>query len=237
MLLTQLCGMSPAKLCAAQVNIPKRQQKKFCRLLVTVRTRDLWTFLLPSASSLIKKKKKGTGFEGMCFSHKYDLLFTCNIPAISNQTPWCRCFLSKSPNRTHHKFLKLCVRPHICRWACLRSTRRSRSPCRWRLRLSSCAALSRTRTAGPPPWTCSQTSSWRSPAARRRARAASPVGPVSSELLRLFDGQVWLCEVTNEGRRAIAEKDCIRVFSSRCWVVYLVPLNSLQSKTLNKVVI
>ncbi len=39
----------------------------------------------------------------------------------------------------------------VCRWACLRSTQRYQSPCRWRPKPSSCAALSQTRTGVPPP--------------------------------------------------------------------------------------
>lgn len=64
----------------------------------------------------------------------------------------------------------------VCRWACLRSTQRSQTPCRWRPKPSSCAALSPTRIVVPPLWTCSPTSSSPSPAARRRARVASRVG-------------------------------------------------------------
>lgn len=47
----------------------------------------------------------------------------------------------------------------LCRWACSRSTPRSPSPCPRRPKPSSCAASSPTRTAAPPLWTCSPTSS------------------------------------------------------------------------------
>lgn len=78
---------------------------------------------------------------------------------------------------------------YVCRWACLRSTQRSQSPCHWRPRLSSCGALSPTQIAVPPLWTCSPTSSWPSPAARKKARVASQVGPAQ---FRTTAKKAWL---------------------------------------------
>lgn len=94
---------------------------------------------------------------------------------------------------------------YVCRWACLRSTQRSQSPCHWRPRPSSCGALSPTQIAEPPLWTCSPTSSSPSPAARRKARAASRVG------LAQF--------------RSTAKKSLVGVFFVylACWSPCLVP--------------
>lgn len=85
----------------------------------------------------------------------------------------------------------------LCRWACLRSTQRSQNPCRWRLKPSSCAALSLTQIAGPPPLTCSPTSFSQSPAARRRTRAASQVGSVQfSSAARVSPSSFVLSSIT-----------------------------------------
>ena len=59
------------------------------------------------------------------------------------------------------------------RWACLRSTRRSPSPCPWRPSRSSCAALSRTLTREPSPRTSSETLLSGTTLRARRARSPS----------------------------------------------------------------
>lgn len=66
-----------------------------------------------------------------------------------------------------------CFFVFLCsRWACLRSTQRSQSPCPWRPSHSSCAALSRTLTREQSPRTSSET--LLSGTSRRARRARLP---------------------------------------------------------------
>lgn len=58
-----------------------------------------------------------------------------------------------------------------CRWACLKSTLRSRNLYRLKPNLSSCAALSRTPTREPSPRTCSEMFSSDTTPRARRARS------------------------------------------------------------------
>jgi len=74
-----------------------------------------------------------------------------------------------------HIFQALILLRAFFRWACLRSTRRSPSPCPWRPSRSSCAASSRTPTRGPSPRTSSETPS--SDRTQRARRARSPSSP------------------------------------------------------------